>query len=279
MAHTLQDALDIAFDHWSLDRPGSKSMRVAAEACVTILGPLTDSASVSAPHAVRLLAALRSRKLAPKSVGVYYGAFKRVLTLAGYPPPSTWPRPPTAPRRTRDRMSWEDLDRLITWLEAKGWSNTADLAVLLRATGLRVNVEALTAGNLRVLLDAGPAEDPAQYDAIHVTGKGGHERVIPVVASDARALLRVPLRLDGIRSTSYEGHLNRWTKGVSAVGITSRLATPHSVRHGYASEVLSNTGGNLIMVQDLLGHSQPATTARYLSVDMSAKAKGVTRGG
>lgn len=268
---TLADAYAIACEHWSEDRPGSAVMRTMAGRCVTLLGAQTESVSVDAPCAVRLLAALRAAKLSASYVGKCYGAFKRMLTLAGHPPPATWPKPPKPPRRTRDRLSWDDLDRLLAWLRAKGWSDTADLGVLLKATGLRVRVEALSEANL--VLRKGD-----DFDTLHVTGKGGHEREIPVVATDARALLRSPERLAAMRARAYAAHLDRWNLGVSSLGITSRLATPHAVRHGYASEVLSNTGGNLILVQDLLGHSDPATTARYLHVDMSAKAKGVLGG-
>ena len=45
----------------------------------------------------------------------------------------------------------------------------------------------------------------------------------------------------------------------------------HRLRHTYATEMLKRSGGNLRLVQTLLGHRSPATTARYLAVYDSEK--------
>lgn len=265
---TLDAALNTALDHWS-GRPGSKVMASMASACVDILGAQSDSASVTSADAVRLLKELRSTRSA-KTVGSYYGAFKRLLQLGGSPPKdmANWPAAPTAPRRTRDRMQWPDLDNLTAWFRERGWPETADLAVLLKATGLRVRVEALADSHLTL-------HEGDDFDTLHVVGKGGHERLVPVVDTDARALLADPLRLLAMRKTAYRTHLQRWSIGVGLLGIKSRLATPHSVRHGYLSEVLTRTGGNIALAQDLAGHANIATTAKYLHVEMASKAKAV----
>jgi integrase len=230
----------------------------------------SDLSSLQPRHAVKLLACLR-QNLAPKSVCDYYGAFKRMLALSDKLT-AAWPKAPTPPRKTRDPLSVEDTTAIITWLDAKGWSNTADLGRLLRATGLRDNVEALAHGNLTLT----EGED---YDTLHVVGKGGHERLIPVVAEDARDLLRSEKRMTAMRNHSYSGHLQRWRKAVCQCGVQSRLATPHAVRHGYASDVLQKSGGNLAMVQELLGHADPGTTAKYISVDLKAKAAALATSG
>lgn len=269
----LRAALGVAVEHWS-DRPGAAVMETMAAKCVGILEAAgygdAEPHALAARHAVKVLAGLRAT-LSPKSVTSYYGAFKRMMALTGGVSTAAWPNAPTPPRKTRDRLSEVDTEAIIAWLDAKRWSTTADLGRLLRATGLRDNVEALTGANL-VLTEG------VDYDILHVTGKGGHERLIPVVAEDARALLRDPVRLKAMRDHSYTGHLQRWRKAVAFLGVQSRLATPHAVRHGYASEVLHKSGGNLVMVQELLGHADPGTTAKYLSVDLAAKAKALTIG-
>lgn len=264
---TLDAALNTALDHWS-GRPGSKVMATMASACVAILGAQTDSASVSSADAVRLLKELRATR-SPKTVGSYYGAFKRLLCLGGSPPDFTyWPAAPTAPRKTRDRMQWADLDNLTTWFRERGWPETADLATLLKATGLRVRVEALADSHLTL-------HEGDDFDTLHVVGKGGHERLVPVVDTAARALLGDGDRLEAMRKVAYRTHLQRWSLGVRLLGIKSKLATPHSVRHGYLSEVLTRTGGNIALAQDLAGHANIATTAKYLHVEMASKAKAV----
>lgn len=257
-----------AISYWG-DLPGGRVMAVRASRCAEIVGQDLDvQALVAGPgdKPSLLLKGLREAGLSRASVTAYYSAFRRALTLAGYPTPA-WPKAPPKPRKTREPMSRSDSENLITWLRAKGWGSTADLVVLLRGTGLRVRVEGLRGDHLRTeLRDDG-------YDVLHVTGKGENERLIPVVDRETRDLLRSPERMAAIRSLSYEGHLDRWRKGLLAEGITSLLATPHSIRHMYATEALSRSGGNLALVQELLGHSDPGTTARYLENKLGEKAK------
>jgi integrase/recombinase XerD len=145
-------------------------------------------------------------------------------------------------------MAEDDLLRLIAWFDREGYPETADLARLLRGTGLRVNVEALSRTALTLI-------EGAEYDTLRVIGKGGHERTVPLVDPAVRELLRDPVRLKAMR------------------GITSKLPSPHSVRHYYATRALSKSGGNLVMVQELLGHASPTVTSRYLTVNVADKAR------
>lgn len=252
-------------------------MASLAKKAVEALGAELKLVDLGPAHAVELLSDLRGHyRLSPKSVQCCYGAFTRMLALSGVQTVG-WPKAPTPPRvKSREAMKGDDLDALIEWFRGRDWTTTADLAVLLRGTGLRVDVEALTEENLHYADPVGAvgvdAPPNSGYGVLTVTGKGGHERVVPVVDPDCRSLLGDPDRLDAMRAVPYRTHLRRWTAGVSALGIKTRLATPHAVRHGYASSVLARSGGNLVMVQELLGHADPATTARYLSVDLAAKA-------
>lgn len=330
MTTTLKAALKVAVQHWS-GRPGGKTMVSMATACVSALGDVDNMQSLGSPEAVRLLSWLRdTRGLSPKSVSSYYGAFKRMLTLAGHTGVSAFPDAPKVPRvKAREPMKGDDLDRLIEWLRAKGWRETADLAVLLRGTGLRVRVEALAENSLSLLprsdTNVALVDDPgvgesghsrdggAGFDVLRVIGKGGHERFVPVTDQECRAILSRlrcgmapegghgggPLgkaqllpngrrleriqgcdtggdRLTAIRSVPYSTHLERWSKGVAALGVTTKLPTPHAARHFFATRVLEQSGGHLSLVQELLGHADPATTARYLQVDMAAKVRAMS---
>ena len=126
-------------------------------------------------------------------------------------------------------------------------------------------MEALTEAHLSYV------EGP-QYGTLTMVGKGGHERTVPVVDPGARAVLGDPERLRAMGSVGYRGHLIRWSKGVRHLGITSKLATPHAVRHTYAVEAYRKSGGNLHLVQELLGHGDPKTTARYLHINLGEAA-------
>jgi integrase len=262
---TLGEAVEVATEYWR-GRPGERSMGLFATRCITLLGEATALDNLGPATGVTLLGKLRQEGLSAKTIGTYYGAFRRLLTLNGV---STmgWPKAPPPQKRTREAIGVSDLEALISWLRRKGWDDTADLAVLIRGTGLRIAREALNGAALMV------TSKEAGYDSLKVTGKGGHERVIPVVDLEARAILRDRARLLVVRSVPYNTHLRRWKEGTAALGITSKLPTPHSVRHQYACEALRKSGGNLIMVQELLGHSNPNTTALYLTVTMGDKAK------
>ena len=264
MTLTLAQALDAASKHWE-GRKGHDSMVTFSRRCVVLLGEDCKVSSLTATAGVDLLAKLRKEGLSAKTAGVYYGAFRRMLTLNGV---STvdWPKAPTPERKTREALSGDNIQALRDHLKGAGYDSTADLVALLRGTGLRCSVEALSRQSLTLQLGDG-------YDSLTVAGKGGHQRAIPVVDPVARELLRSEQRMEALRALPYRTHLRRWNAGIKALGITSKLPTPHAVRHSYAMEALRLSQGNLVMVQELLGHSDPKTTSAYLRVDLGDKAR------
>jgi integrase len=259
---TLTDALKLAESHWA-GRPGARKMSVFAWRCIEPIGEATKLATLSKSDAVAVLAHLR-KTLAPKSVAVYYGAFRRMLGLAGVSC-AGWPAAPTPPRKARDPFEGEDLAKVVLWLVNRGWVDTADLVRLLKGTGARIDIEALREGGIAVISEAD------EYTLIRITGKGGHERTIPVVDIEARTILGDPERLSRMRAIVYDTHRKRFQQAVSAAGVTSLKATPHAIRHGYATDALRRSNGNLRIVQDLLGHASPKTTATYTAVNMDDK--------
>lgn len=97
-----------------------------------------------------------------------------------------------------------------------------------------------------------------------VHGKGGRERYVGIPADLARALLDVdgytfPGQIDGHLSAGYISKLlSRAMQG---------LATGHRLRHRFGTRALREAGGNLRIVQELLGHASVATTQVYTAVD------------
>lgn len=151
------------------------------------------------------------------------------------------------------------------------WILARDAAVLalLYGAGLRIG-EAL---GLR-RRDA-PVGGP---DALTVLGKGGKTRMVPVIApvQDAVAayLALCPYALPS------EGPLFVGAKGgplsprivqLAVAGLRGALglpdsATPHALRHSFATHLLARQG-DLRAIQDLLGHASLATTQLYTKVD------------
>ncbi|MDU9002436.1 tyrosine recombinase XerC [Sedimentitalea todarodis] len=149
------------------------------------------------------------------------------------------------------------------------WVGARDVAVvtLLYGCGLRIS-EALG-------LKGADSPLPA---SLRIIGKGGKERMVPVLdaARDAVAtyvrLCPYPLEaaaplFRGVRGGPLHARL---IQGVMArtrmqLGLPA-TATPHALRHSFATHLLS-AGGDLRAIQELLGHASLSTTQAYTAVD------------
>jgi len=150
-----------------------------------------------------------------------------------------------------------------------GWVAARDVAVvtLLYGCGLRIS-EALGLTGADVPLPA----------VMRIKGKGGKERVVPVIDA-ARDAVDAYLKLSP-HPVEPNSPLFRGTRGgalnprlVQKVMEKSRLqlglpatATPHAMRHSFATHLLT-AGGDLRAIQELLGHASLSTTQAYTAVD------------
>jgi integrase/recombinase XerC len=118
----------------------------------------------------------------------------------------------------------------------------------------------------------------AARDVMRVTGKGGRERVVPVlpaVRQAVEAYVRTcpyPLEPEkplfrGARGGPLSPRIvQRTTERLrSALGLEPS-ATPHALRHSFATHLLGR-GGDLRTIQELLGHASLSTTQIYTKVD------------
>ena len=159
--------------------------------------------------------------------------------------------------------------------EREPWVLARDAAVLalLYGSGLRIS-EAL--GLMRRDMP-----EPGRGDQILVHGKGGKTRMVPVL----RPVLEMVEAY--ARACPYElepqKHLFRGAKGGplsprivqlamermrGSLGLPDS-ATPHALRHSFATHLLGR-GGDLRSIQELLGHASLSTTQIYAAVDSQA---------
>jgi integrase/recombinase XerC len=149
------------------------------------------------------------------------------------------------------------------WVAAR---NTA-LVTLIYACGLRVS-EALSLNR----------SDAPLPPAITILGKGNKERLVPVLPVAQKAvdaylkLCPHGLASDDALFVGVRGaRLNPREVQKLMVTLRARLglpstATPHALRHSFATHLLS-AGGDLRSIQELLGHASLSTTQIYTEVD------------
>lgn len=155
--------------------------------------------------------------------------------------------------------------------EREQWILARDAAVLglLYGCGLRIS-EALSLTRAQAPVAAG--------DTLIVTGKGNKTRMVPVlpvvVKAIAEYLALCPWRLpaDGPLFLGAKGGplspriIQLAVEGLrGALGLPSS-ATPHSLRHSFATHLLGR-GGDLRAIQELLGHASLSTTQIYTRID------------
>ena len=154
----------------------------------------------------------------------------------------------------------------------ESWIGARDTAVvtLLYGCGLRIS-EALGLTGAAYPLP----------DVLRIKGKGGKERLVPVLPAAREAVAHYaklcPFDLtpdDPLFRGARGGPLNArlialvMEKTRAQMGLPA-TATPHALRHSFATHLLA-AGGDLRAIQELLGHASLSTTQAYTAVD-SAK--------
>jgi integrase/recombinase XerC len=150
------------------------------------------------------------------------------------------------------------------------WARDAAVMALLYGSGLRIS-EALGLKRRDVPL-------PGAGDVLIVTGKGNKTRMVPVLQNvlaliqDYVAMCPHPLPAEGpIFLGSRGGPLSPRIIQLTMERLRGALglpdsATPHALRHSFATHLLSR-GGDLRAIQELLGHASLSTTQIYTGID------------
>ena len=166
--------------------------------------------------------------------------------------------------------------RLVDPAEREGetrepWILARDAAVmtLLYGCGLRIS-EALG-----LTVEDAPT---STRDTVRVLGKGGKTRIVPVIAPAITAIdtyrAQCPYDLEpkgplflGARGGKLSPRIIQLTMERLRGGLgLPDSATPHALRHSFATHLLSR-GGDLRAIQELLGHASLSTTQIYTEVD------------
>jgi site-specific recombinase XerD len=202
----------------------------------------------------------RRPKLAPASVGRKLSSVRSLLRFALGP--AQVPDAALAPKRPRRLPSapkTAEIDALLEGLRgdgALGLRNRA-LVELVYSAGLR-SAEA-------VGLDLQDVD--FEQELVHVRGKGGKERTVPL-GEEAAYRLSLYLRDGRPQLARAENALFLSARGRRLDTSTLRrlVPNPHRLRHAFATHLLEG-GADLRVIQELLGHSSLSTTQIYSHVD------------
>ncbi len=186
--------------------------------------------------------------------------------------------PQNLPHPVGERQAREVLELAGTTEENRPpWVAARDAAVLslLYGCGLRISEAlGLTPADVASVLEG-------RSDILRITGKGGRTRLVPVLPAVREALARYVALLP--MEVKPEEPLFRGVRGGPLSPriiqkLTARLrgalglpddATPHALRHSFASHLLAH-GADLRAIQELLGHASLSTTQIYTRVDTAS---------
>ncbi|MBV8939905.1 MAG: site-specific tyrosine recombinase XerD [Alphaproteobacteria bacterium] len=186
---------------------------------------------------------------------------------------------PCRGKRLPHTLQADQIARLLAAAQADDTPEGVRLLALLElvyGSGFRVSELV----GLKLSAVAGRAN--AVAEVVHVTGKGGKERLVPLSDKAREALRRYlavrPAFLKGMPDSPWlfpyhraEGHLIRQQFGVmlkmlaARAGLNPDALSPHTLRHSFASHLLEG-GADLRVIQELLGHADISTTQIYTHV-------------
>ena len=180
---------------------------------------------------------------------------------------------PASKRNLPDVLSIEEVQRLLEIPDTTTPKGLRDTAMLEFAYGTGVRVTELVTVPISAIL--------FKENIVRITGKGSKQRLIPLGSAAKKAVLTYIQdgRQQFIRAHSHDIlFLNQRGNALSRVGFwkilrgyvkgagISRHVSPHTLRHSYATHLLEG-GADIRVIQELLGHSNIATTEIYTHID------------
>jgi integrase/recombinase XerC len=225
------------------------------------------------------LAYLRSEGISKTSIGrhlsalrTFFAFLKREERMVSNPAKAVG-----TPRRDKTLPETLSVSEAAAVVEAKGREGALGardraLLELLYATGLRVSE----------LVGLRLEDVDLSARQVRTVGKGRKERVVPF-GQPAAAALRAWLKERGTLGSSArdaeflflnaragrltDRSVRRILDRAVAAAAVPRHASPHALRHSFATHLLA-AGADLRSIQELLGHSSLSTTQRYTHLDV-----------
>jgi site-specific recombinase XerD len=203
----------------------------------------------------------RPRKLAPATIARKLAAIRSFLRFtlgrSNVPHASLGPR---RPRRLPETPKTSEVEAALDALDGDG-----PLALRNRAL-----VELVYSAGLRSAEAVGLELGDVDFDReqLHVRGKGGKERVVPLGEEAALLLARYlqEARPELSRGAENAVFLSARGRRLDTSTVRRVFSHPHSLRHAFATHLLEG-GADLRTIQELLGHSSLSTTQLYSHVD------------
>ncbi len=180
---------------------------------------------------------------------------------------------PRSVKQLPEVLSVQEIDMILSKIDSDTDAGMRDRALLetMYASGLRVS-EVMNLDAVNLYLNEG---------FLRITGKGSKERIVPIGSS---AIKYLRMYIDGARERimknksgstvflnlrggklSRMGIWNIFKKYCVAAKIEKNIH-PHSLRHSFATHMLEG-GADILIVKELLGHSDISTTQIYTHID------------
>jgi integrase/recombinase XerC len=201
-------------------------------------------------------------------------SFYRFLYREGYTKtnPAKLVSNPRLPKLLPRFLSVDDVFNFVERPSGAGFINTRDRAILelLYSSGLRVSeISGLSIDEINT-----------KEGFLKVRGKGRKERMVPIGSKAIDAIKSYLAERLTLKTNESFLFLNRRGKRLTErgirrivvkyarmVGISGKIG-PHSLRHTFATHLLQS-GADLRVIQELLGHSSLSTTQKYTHLDVT----------
>ncbi len=185
-------------------------------------------------------------------------------------------RTPRLAKRLPRPLSSEQVASLVECAPAaaqEAWLAKRDVALLLLLYGAGLRI-----GETLALARGALGPPPMAVSALTITGKGGKQRLVPILPVIAAALAEYLAACpypSGASTPLFLGARGKRLQPAIAARLVRSLrrqlrlpetATPHALRHSFATHLLAD-GADLRTIQELLGHASLSTTQGYTGVD------------
>jgi len=257
-------------------RAYATDLRMFREFLESRLGRVPSPAEITREHILQF--GLSLKEAAPLTLRRKYAclaslfAFLQDMGYAQANPAHRLPLPKVA-QPVPIFLSQEMAQRLVAAAD-KPWSRA--MVILLLSTGIRRSeAVAITLDDLDL-----------EKRQLLIRGKGDKERVVPLTEQAVEAIQaylphRTQTQSRHLFVSAYGGHplhgrcINRVLGIViRKAGLEGQGITPHKLRHTFATHLIRN-GVDIRTVQELMGHSELETTAKYLHSDTKTKQSAV----